>query len=114
MHNQITTQEKISLTAERYLGFAVQKYDPENESLFVDPNTFNGCISFVRHVLNESGVIVPDFIGLDGERRQTKHVRAFFDHWGGVCALRQTKGWRFDIFFLEWKHATTYWNSCWG
>lgn len=36
----------------------------------------------MRFVLQQSGLIIPDFIGIDGVQRPIRHASEFWDHYG--------------------------------
>lgn len=57
------------------------------------------CSGFVRFVLQQSGLHVPDFIGMDGAKRPIRHANEFWDHYGiGVHPeMRQTG----DLIFFS-------------
>ncbi len=40
------------------------------------------CSGFVRFVLNEAGITIPDCLGLDGNRRQIRHANELWDYYG--------------------------------
>ena len=47
------------------------------------------CSGFVRFVLHEAGLHVPDFIGMDNAQRQIRHTNEFWDHYGIATHMSQ-------------------------
>lgn len=40
------------------------------------------CSGFVRFVLQEAGLVIPDYLGQDGNQRQIRHANEFWDNYG--------------------------------
>ena len=83
----LTMSEKIVLNAERLLNFDVQMY--VNNSCLIIDRKFNGCLAFVKFVLLESGVNIPDYIGPDNTIRKLNYVNEMFDHFGVLVEYGQ-------------------------
>ncbi len=90
-NNHFNISEKIVLNTERLLNFDVQMYI--NDPRLIIDGKFNGCLAFVKFVLLESGVTVPDYIGPDNRIRKIKFVNEMFDHFGVLVEYgQQQKG----------------------
>lgn len=99
IYNYVPHKEKVTLIAQECLGFPVQRYNLNYEGLFQDQK-FNGCVAFVRFVLINSGIPIPDFITPSGEQFPLRHVNEFYDHFGiNIPFGKQQPG---DLVFFSW------------
>lgn len=58
------------------------KYTPERPELGQSPDSGFDCSGFVTFVLHEAGLIIPDYLGQDGDRRPVRHANEFWDSYG--------------------------------
>lgn len=72
----------IVATAEAYMGALSYRYDAANPDRYTNPEAGFDCSGFVSFVLTQAGIALPDYIGLDGERRTIRHASEFWDHFG--------------------------------
>jgi cell wall-associated NlpC family hydrolase len=64
------------------LGAASVGYSYGHPELGQTPETGFYCSGFVRYVLLQAGLTIPDYIGMDGQRRPIHHASEFWDHYG--------------------------------
>lgn len=96
-NSQFNVSEKIVSNAERLVNFDVQMY-VDDPRLIIN-RKFNGCLAFVKFVLLESGINIPDYIGPDNIIRRIKFVNEMFDHFGVLVEYgQQQEG---DILFFS-------------
>jgi cell wall-associated NlpC family hydrolase len=77
-----TYRETIVGIASELVGRPSRKYVTGHPELGQSPDTGFDCSGMVSFVLREAGLYVPDFIGMDGERRSIRHASEFWDHYG--------------------------------
>lgn len=99
---RLTTIDKLEKISRECVNLPVCRYEPVVDSLFVEKK-FNGCVSFVKFVLEGSGVTIPDFIGVDNVRRSMDHVNEFHDHFGVFVPFEARK--RGDLIIFSWNGA---------
>lgn len=77
-----TFRSEILSVASSLIGTRSRKY--ENGAPEFGQTTDDGfdCSGFVKHVLRESGLHVPCYIGQDGKARYIRHANEFWDHYG--------------------------------
>lgn len=90
-NSYFNVSEKIVSNAERLIDFDVQMY-VDDPRLIIN-RKFNGCLAFVKFVLLDSGINIPDYIGPDNIIRRIKFVNEMFDHFGILVEYgQQQKG----------------------
>ena len=77
-----TFREAIVTIASDLVGAPSIKYNSGHPDYGQSPTDGFDCSGFVRYVLQEAGLSIPDYIGMDGLRRPIRHANEFWDHYG--------------------------------
>ena len=69
-------------TAQELVGERSVHYMYGRPDLGRTPEDGFDCSGLVSYVLDQAGLYVPDFIGMDGRRRPIRHCNDYLDHYG--------------------------------
>lgn len=75
-------RETITTIAQELIGAPSVRYDSHHPECGGSPTKGFDCSGFVGYVLREAGLVIPNFIGLDGMTRPIRHASEFWDHYG--------------------------------
>jgi cell wall-associated NlpC family hydrolase len=75
-------REKVVSIARDLIGTPTQKYVHGHPDRGMSPEDGFNCSGFVTYVLNEAGLHIPQYMGMDGELRDIRHANEFFEHYG--------------------------------
>lgn len=64
------------------MGSESVKFSPCDTNNAESTGTGFHCSGFVRYVLKEAGLAIPDYIGIDNVRRPTRYANELWDHYG--------------------------------
>jgi cell wall-associated NlpC family hydrolase len=78
----IEYREAIVGIASEFVGALSMRYVRGRPDLGMSPETGFDCSGFVRFVLTEAGLSIPDYIGQDNDRRPIRHANEFWDYYG--------------------------------
>jgi cell wall-associated NlpC family hydrolase len=72
-------------------------YAMNHPELGQSPETGFDCSGFVRFVLTQVGLHIPDYIGMDNCQRPIRHTNEFWDHYGVIVGGEPEGG---DLIFF--------------
>lgn len=75
-------RDKVVEIARGLIGTPTQKYIHGHPELGMSPEDGFNCSGFVTYVLNEAGLHVPQYMGMDGKLRDIRHANEYWEHYG--------------------------------
>lgn len=75
-------REAIISVATELIGAPAVKYTYNHPELGQSPEAGFDCSGFVRFVLLQAGLHIPDYIAMDGVQRPIRHANEFWEHYG--------------------------------
>ena len=72
------TGDTIVQIARQYIGSPTHSYTSATEGM--DPQEGFDCSGFVVYVLQQAGIILPEYVDADGMSRPIRHAREMFDY----------------------------------
>lgn len=92
-------REKVVEIARSYIGTPTKKYMKGHPEIGMTAEDGFNCSGFVTHVLNEAGLHVPQYVGMDNELRDIRHANEYLEHYGFVVHEDSVK--RGDLVFFS-------------
>jgi cell wall-associated NlpC family hydrolase len=91
-------KEAIVAAAVERIGSLSMRYVTGRPDLGQSKEHGYDCSGFVRQVLLHAGLHIPDYIGMDDERRPIRHASEFWDHYGIHASSEPEAG---DLIFFS-------------
>ncbi len=91
LHRQAVLALALELEGSRSV-----RYNSDDPARSASPEGFD-CSGFVHFVITNSGVQIPDYIGMDNQRRPIRHASEFWDHYGLHVGAAPSPG---DLIFF--------------